>query len=311
MKPSFKVLGFCLIAAALIWEGCQTNTPGQPVFLPPIDKNLVVVITNNSAKINPNLYVDSGLGQSLGAPLAPLALSFAASVTITSPPVTLGFWQGVPITCSGNPCVVAATRSVYTEVVTGMPQNPYAVQVTGFMNDPEDVNDPPGPGQYDSVGITIWPAQKGIGFFVTDEAQKGYYDLSPFQGIQFYFRVASGDSTNNRAFSLATAQNIPSPTIATWIPPYGGLCGDPSRPDLTSCYDTWNIDLSTVVKDQWVLVRKSWSDFHMGGYGSAPIPPSLSGDNLKQFQTMSFGSSNGAAAGPVSVNFSFTGLRFF
>ncbi len=312
MRSNFKVLGFLTIAAGLIWAGCQTNVPSQPVVVPAGDKNLVVTITSNSAKINPNLYVDPSQGQTLGAlPLQPLSLSYAALVTITNPPVTLGFWQGAPITCSGVPCTVPVAHSAITEVATGMPQNPYAVQVTGFMNDPEDLNDPPGPGQYDSIGITIWPGYKGSGFFVTDQGGKGYYDLSPFQGIQFYFRVSSADTSSNRGFSLATAQNIVSITIASYVGAYGGLCGDPSRPDLTGCYDTWNLDLTTVPRDQWVFVQKNWPDFHTGGYGSPPIPPSFSGDNLQQFQTMSFGSSNGAAAGPVSVNFSFTGLKFF
>jgi hypothetical protein len=304
-------LGFCLIVVALIWAGCQTNVPTQSALATGPDKNLVVTITATSAGINPNLYVDLSQGQTLGLPLQALGLSYAADVIITNPPVTLGYWKGVPITCVGSPCTAQVAHSAMTEIATGMPQNPYAVQVTGFINDPESYLDPPGPGQYDSVGITIWPAKNGKNFFVTDENQKGYYDISPFQGIQFYFKVSSGDSANNRAFSIATAQQIPSPTVASYISPNGGLCGDPSRPDLTGCYDTWNVDLSTVVKEQWVFVQRRWSDFITGGYGSTPVPPSLSGDNLRQFQTMGFGSSNGAQAGPVSVNFSFTGLRFF
>lgn len=311
MKLDSKVLGFCLAVVALIWAGCQTNVPTQSPLAAGPDRTLVVTITNNSAKINTNLYVDAAQGQVLGPPYQALALSYAADVIITNPPVTLGFWKGAPITCSGVPCTAQVAHSAMTEVATGMPQNPYAVQVTGIINDPENYLDPPGPGQYDSVGISIWPAHDGKNFFVTDQGGKGYYDLSPFQGIQFYFKVSSGDSANNRAFSMSTAQQIPSVTIASYIGAYGGLCGDPSRPDLTGCYDTWNIDLSTIVKEQWVFVQRRWSDFITGGYGSAPVPPSLSGDNLRQFQTMAFGSSNGAQAGPVSINFSFTGLRFF
>ena len=310
MGPRSKVFFLCSVLLTLVWAGCQTGVPNLPTASP-LDRNTIVAITNISATINPNLYVNPTYGQSLGVPLAPLALSFAAYVTIGNPPVTLGFWNGNPVTCAGSPCTVTVAHSKYTEVPTGMPQDPYAVQVTGLMNDPEDPNDPPGPGQYDSIGITIWPAKNGIGFFVTDQSQKGYYDLSPFQGVQFYFRVSSGDSANNRTFSLSTAQQIPSLTVAPWIVPNGGLCGDPSRPDLTSCYDAWNIDLSTVVKDQWVFVQKRWSDFLTGGYGSPTVPPSLSGDNLRQFQTMTFGSSNGAQSGPVSIDFAFTGLKFF
>src|SRR6185503_19317106 len=110
MKSNFKVLGFFMVVGGLIWAGCQTNVPVQPVIVPVGDRNLVVTITATSAKINANLYVDASQGQSLGTPLAALALSYAPPVIITNPPVTLGFWQGVPITCTGSPCVATVAH---------------------------------------------------------------------------------------------------------------------------------------------------------------------------------------------------------
>ena len=178
-----------------------------------------------------------------------------------------------------------------------MTQFPYAVHSTGWINDPESPLFIPGPGNYDSVYLRAWPNFGG---------PSNTYDLSYFQGVQFYINVSTIDNAPSRQFVVPSLQNEPGPG-----PPPSGLCQNPNDPVLTHCFDPFMYDYTDIHKGEWVFVQKRWEDFKQFGNGSIPNPPTFTGVNLQQFVYFGWVEGNSAQATPVTIDFSVTGCELF
>ncbi len=310
MKSNFKITAFCFLAAGLAWQGCKTSVPpSSALTLGAKDLYTLLEIGPSSVTFNPNLYVEPG--QTLGTFVE--ESSYPTEIGYINTPFTLN-----GSTCSSPGCLISPT-SFYGQkpipiVPTGIPDYPYAVNINGYMNDPEQLWENPGPGNFDSISFLAGPAYNGS--FVTPGGvtYKNSYDLTPFQGLQFYVNVSSKDTAVDRLFQAYTLQILPDNGAGV----AGGLCNDSvnpgpptSDPNLTHCFDAFEYDFTDIARDQWVFVQKRWGDLKQFGNGSPPVPPTFSGVNLQQFVYFLWVESNAAQAVSQTVNFSITGIKFF
>ena len=182
-----------------------------------------------------------------------------------------------------------------------MSVNPYCVHVTGWINDPESPLFIPGPGNYDSAYLRAWPNFGGGG-----GGSNGTYDISSFQGVQFFVKVSPIDNAPSRQFTAYTLQASTGPGPAP-----SGFCQNPNDPALSHCFDPFYYDYTDINKGQWVFVQKRWEDLKQFGNGSTPNPPTFTGVNLQQFLFFGWQEGNSAQAGPVTLDFSVTGVSLY
>ncbi len=305
MKSNFKITALCLIAAGLVWEGCNTSVPPTSALtLGAKDIYSLIKITSSSAAFNPNLYKEPG--QTMGT-LGPEIASFPTDISYLNTPFSLN-----GSTCKIPGCTISPTGfNPMTFVPTGMPDNPYAVNISGYMNDPEQPWESPGPGNFDSIGFLVSPAFSGKFITSAGVTYGNSYDLTPFQGLEFYVNVSSQDTSVDRLFQAYTLQILPN--TGAGVP--AGLCNDggapTADPNLVHCFDAFQYDFTDINRDQWVFVQKRWTDLKQFGNGSPPVPPTFSGINLQQFVYFLWTESNSAQAVSQTVNFSITGIKFF
>ncbi len=325
MKLNFKVLfGLGFVAVGFIWQGCQYQPPSAaPLSSPAVDQLSLLNITgaslgpvvggNISNLMNTNLYTHTGEPAITTANCLVKASSYGMTpVTVISGPLPFELITPTPVFNPETHPFVASSYGTsvwqgfynYSIIQTGLTNttNQYGIHVTGFINDPENALYPPGPGNPDPIAFEIFPYFGTAGF----NGIASTYDISPFQGIEFYVNVSSVDTAVDRVFLVSGLQD--SPRSAN--PPVG-VCGDPDRPDDGHCFDAFQYDYTNSPRDQWVLVQKNWSDFKQYGFGSPMTPPTLTGTNLQQVVGFEWAETNGSQAGPITINYSLSGIRFF
>ncbi|HTA77485.1 MAG TPA: hypothetical protein VK791_10035 [bacterium] len=331
MKLNSKILlAGCFVAVGLVWQGCQYQPPSAaPLAAPPVDQLSLLNITAGnlgpvtqptpsiSNVVNTNLYVHGGEPAITAANCLIKTSSYGMTpVTVITGPLPFDLITPTPVFNPEMHPYVASHYGTsvwqgffnYSIIQTGLTSstNQYGIQVTGFINDPENALYPPGPGNPDPISFEIFPYVSLSGATAGFNGIPAAYDISPFQGIEFYVNISSVDSAVDRVFLVSGLQDSPrSPN-----PPVG-VCGDPDRPDDGHCFDAFQYDYTNSPRDQWVLVQKNWSDFKQYGFGSPMTPPTLTGTNLQQVVGFEWAETNGSQAGPITINYSLAGIRFF
>ncbi len=327
MKSNSRIcLVFCLcllIASA----GCTSKNPtAAAVSGPTVDTYQLVNITSTKATVNSNIY---GAGSSSTVEMT----SWSTPITVCNNPTTFqmvnsGYFvynpdalnlelvpnarinTGAPPAPPENyvysgPCTnVAVTGYNVSYVPTGLTDgyDQYGISVNGEINDPECSLYPPGAGNLDNVELEVFP----LSFSSTKN-----YDVSPYQGIEFYVFIALNDSAVDRVFNAYVQDQVPSGTgsgncINTTSPPPN----DPNPWD-THCYDGFEYDYTNTPKNQWVLIQKYWGDLKQYGYGSISNPPTFSGTQLQSLSFFAWTEENAYQSGLITINYTISGIRFF
>ena len=306
LNDSLKALvPAAFMVVVLIVIGCQSKLAPLTAIKNAGGQTLPVFLFSNpgpTVAINPNLPIANATPAAVNGVLAQTC--FACPVTTWSYPVDIVANTGVTfndfMTCPGGgpfPCSVQPTGIVSNVVASGLTQNPWAIHCTGWIMDPESPLYVPGPGNYDSAYLRAWP-----NFFGTNST----YDVSIFNGIQFYIFVSPVDNAQSRQFTVPTSQQQPGPG-----PPPAGMCQNPNDPVVTHCYDPFMYDYTDIRKGEWIFVQKKWEELKQFGNGSTPNPPTMSGLNLQQVLYFGWVEGNAALSTPVTIDFSVTGCELF
>jgi hypothetical protein len=300
MKFNSKIVSFfvfCLLMSSVIWEGCQTQTPtSSAIAQPSVDQYAIVNITSLSATAGQHL---------IGNPTGLIGeVSYAVPVTVcagSTPfqlvPSGLQHYNpmgGAVTVYTGPGCKALSTVGFNVAFIpTGLTDSydQYGVNIMGYMNDPENPNYPPGPDNLDNVTFEALP---GAG---------SAYDVSPYQGIQFYINVSNLDSAIDRQFLANVQEQLP--------PSGGGVCQQAYDPTLTHCYDGFLYDYENIPTNQWVLVQKNWGELKQWGFGSITSPPTFSGSNLQQLVSFQWAELNAGDSGPITISYTIAGIRFY
>ena len=300
MKSNFKYLVPAIFVAAFAWIGCQsklapltslpTTSATYPVFIFP---------SSSTVEINPNLPIAGtnkvngpGADCAVGCPVA--TFSYPVDIVVNQPATISG--TACPSCSLTSPLMIQPTFVQSNVEPSGLTQYPYEVHVTGWIDDPETPLFVPGPGNYDSVYLRAWPNYPGA----------STYDVSIFQGIQFYIYVAPDDDAPSRQFQVPSLQNVPGPGAAP-----SGMCQNVNDPVVTHCYDPFYYDFTDIRKGEWVFIQKRWEDLKQFGNGTVPNPATFTGVNQQQAIYFGWVEGNSAQAGPFIVDFSVTGCSFF
>jgi hypothetical protein len=323
----FSVFVFYLLAAGFIWEGCQNQSPSAaPLAAPPVDQYSILALTAADlgmpvaqSMVNTHLYVEAGKETAITSftALAKASVYAMGAVTVMSGPLPFQLSPVFPdpgeagqhnYICNTYNCSVwpgGYNTAIISTGLTDGSNDQYGVSVTGFINDPENPAYPPGAGNPDPVVFEFFPYFSSGGFNPGTGTVNGTYDLTPFQGIQFYVNIATIDDAVDRQFQVMTAQAEPGNQTPV------GTCATPDRPDLTHCYDNFEYDFTNTPRNEWVLIQKYWGDLKQYGFGSPQTPPTLSGANLQQCEGFLWIETNAGTQGPITINFSLAGMKFF
>jgi hypothetical protein len=348
MKSNSKfliVFVFFFLSAGLIWEGCQNQAPSAaPLASTPVDQYSLMAFTAAdlglqpaTSMVNTHLYIETGKEPPVntGDALAEVSSYGMTPITVISGPlpfqlvpqllfpdpqshpyVATEYLNGPTPTPPPFPSPTPVSSSVAWPgayipkvIATGLTDSydQYGISITGIINDPENPAYPPGAGNPDPIEFEYYPDFTGSGFNPGTGAVANTYDITPFQGMQFYVNVATIDDAVDRQFQVMTLQGEPG--LPSGVS--NGPCGTPGYPDLTHCFDFFAYDFTNTPRNQWVLIQKNWGDLKQYGFGSTQTPPTLSGTNLQQCVGFLWLESNAGTQGPITINFSLAGMRFF
>lgn len=335
LNSKFQIVAALLfLAIGMTWIGCNQQQPtAASIANPTVDKYSLFNFTaanvglvpgtvgsyqNISAMVNTNLYTESS------EPPIKTTNAFSKVSGYGMTPITVinGPLPFSLITLSPTPSydpeahVYQATsygQSVwpgvyeYWIIPTGLSDtwNQYGVSITGSISDTEDPAYPPGPGNPDPIEFEYYPYFNGTNTSSGFNGMQGVYDLTPFQGLEFYVYVDPTDGAVDRLVDINTLQQQPGGQIPA------GDCDNPSWPNLVHCYDPFQFDFTNVPKGQWVLIQEPWGEFKQYGFGSTQSPPTLTGTNLQQCFSILWIETNASVAGPVNIDFCLAGMRFY
>jgi hypothetical protein len=345
MKLNSKIqiaVAFLFMVITLTWIGCSQQQPtAASVANPTVDKyslfaftaaNVGLVpgnfgtYTNISKMINKNLYTESsepaittsnsfakvsGYGMTPITVLSgPLPISFASPTPSYDPEGHLYVANAYTTSPAATPMVNNVIWPGYYEyyiIPTGLPDawDQYGVSITGFINDPEDPAYPPGPGNPDPIEFEYYPYFNGTNTVAGFNGAQAVYDLTPFQGLEFYVYIDPTDDAVDRLVDINTLQQQPGSQTPS------GDCDNPSWPNIVHCYDPFQYDFTNAPKGQWVLIQEPWAAFKQYGFGSVQSPPTLSGTNLQQCFSILWIETNASVAGPINIKFALAGMRFY
>lgn len=145
-------------------------------------------------------------------------------------------------------------------------------------------------GTLNNKGDGTYPAFTLQGKFKSS----GYYDASPFNGLRFYFKCPSEDTSLTKRFSFTIAPTVPTSG--------GGTCAD-------NCYNHFGADLSTT--PDWTLKSYKFTDLKRGaGWGSSVIPPELV-EHLKEVIGVEWSNNAQNTAGTYHIDYWVDEVEFF
>jgi hypothetical protein len=124
--------------------------------------------------------------------------------------------------------------------------------------------------------------------------ETGYYDASPFTGIQFYYRSPSSDGALKRRFTITTGPTLP--------PPDGGTCTE-------GCYNHFGWDLAPT--EEWKLYKLPFEDLKRESGWGAPVTPPALVDHLKEFVSVKWDHGANNAAGSYKIDYYVDEVAFF
>ncbi len=145
-------------------------------------------------------------------------------------------------------------------------------------------------GKLVNKGDNTYPA------FLLDGKLKptGYYDASPFKGIQFYYKYPAGDQAPSRRFAISIAPIMPSSA--------GGTC-------LDGCYNNFGYDLAS--KGEWTLVTLPFANLtRQPGWGNTITPPEFT-EHLKEILGIEWTHNAGNTAGSYNIDYWVDEVEFF
>lgn len=87
----------------------------------------------------------------------------------------------------------------------------------------------------------------------------GFYDATPFSGIQYYYKTAASDAAVNRLFHIAVSQTTP--------PADGGTCA-------ANCFDHFRAVLGNT-GGAWTFRSHNFAAMSQAGWGTPVSPPGL------------------------------------
>ncbi len=185
--------------------------------------------------------------------------------------------------------------------------------VTGFMSNPADIlyhlYDAPTGGGYMCVQMRGNLTDLGNGDYPSYQMRLNlksgtrFYDMGFFSGVKFYFKMPNKKDTvlmNN--FNLNLKQSIPVTD--------GGDCDNGHK----GCYNNFAVPLDytgDLGRAVWVEKSYAWSDFSRENWGNAMVPPTLSGQNLKELVSLEWQSKRNNAAGVSKVEMYVDTVSFY